>query len=145
MQFLGFICGILVIAAIIFLVVFVKKKAKNKRSSCPSCKKLYKYPDDFSIIAGELQWRKATREETKGDFKYEITYKIFYRVVTFNFKCSKCGYEHWFNRTYDLYRSDSDHSQSDSQELAELKRLIKEDFDDSVFAHEEIEVGNLDY
>ena len=136
---------IFAIVALIVLIVMIRKAMKSKRSKCPNCKAQYSFPDDFEIIAGELKWRKEKKTEEKGDFKYEIEYRVYYRTVTFDFKCSKCGHAHWFNRTSDLYRSDSDYSQSHEEEVDLLMFKIKEDFDKSVFEGKTIRIANLHY
>ena len=144
----GILVSILCPAAIVTLIVLIvrgRKKAKLKRSSCPSCKAMYSFPDDFEIIAGELKWRKERKTEQKGDFQYEVEYRVYYRTVTFNCKCSKCGHTHYFNRTYNLYRSDSSYSQSHEEEVELLMDKIKKEFDKSVFAGKTIRIANLHY
>ena len=133
------------IAGIVLIVNAIKKAVKNKRSSCPNCKKKYSFPEDFEIIAHDLKWRKETKTKTKGDFEYEIEYRVYYRTVTFDFKCSECGHEHWFNRTYDLYNSDADYSQSEEEQIELLQFKISEEFDDETFKGKEIRIGNIHY
>lgn len=135
---------IFAIVALIVLIVMIRRDAKSKRSkcpNCPNCKAQYSFPDDFEFITGDLKWRKEKKTEEKGDFKYEIEYRVCDRTVTFDFKCSKCGHTHWFNRTYDLYRSDSDYSQSHEEEVDLLMHKIKMDFDKSVFEGKTVRIA----
>ena len=134
------IIGLIVIILLIVIIVKIKKAIRHKHSTCPNCKKEYSYPEDFEIIASPLKWRVEKKEEKKVDFTYEIEYKVFYRIVTFNFKCSKCGHAHWYNKSFDVYRSDSKYSQSDAEELMVLKNQIRSQFDKNMFDDKEIEV-----
>ena len=139
------IIAICAIILLITLIVKIRKSIRSKRSSCPKCHSKYSYPEDFEIISGDLKWENKKRNETKGDFEYEITYKVFYRIVTFSFKCKNCGHEHYFNKKYELYRSDANYSQSDEEELELLKMQIRDTFDREVFENKEIKIANLDY
>ena len=126
------------IILLIVIIVKIKKAIRHSHSTCPSCKKAYSYPEDFSIIAGPLQWERKTKTEYKGDFKYEIEYQQFYRILTFDFKCSSFGYEHWFNKRINVWRSDSNYSQSDAEELQVLINGVRKQFDNTMFAGKDI-------
>jgi hypothetical protein len=151
-SYSGFLVGVVIwiilIAIIIVCVKFYKKiklKIKLKHSTCPQCNKIYEYPKDFQIIASDLKWREEEWTGTTDNgnsYKYPV--RIFYRIVTFDFKCSKCGNEHFFNKTYDVYSSQSNHSQNAAEELALLKDLIKKDFAEEVFKGKDIKIVNLE-
>jgi hypothetical protein len=136
---------IVVIILLVKLVKSVKKKVKDKHSRCPKCKNLYKFPKDFSIISGELKWRKENITKSSNGVSYETSHLIYYRIVTFNYKCSNCGDSHWQNKTYDLYWSDSNHSQSPAEEIELLKTQIRKDFNNEVFSEQDVSIGNIDY
>ena len=131
----GAIVPFIFIALIIFLIVFIYRKVHKGRSVCKKCKTNYTYPENIEIYSGPLYWEKKKKEETKGDFTYEIEYLVYYRNVTFYLTCLKCGDKRDFTKRYELYRSDSTYSQSNYQELELLKDKIRNTFDKSVFAN----------
>lgn len=140
MEILAVAITISCIVLLIVCIVSIVKTVKKKRSSCPSCKAMYSYPEDFKIIVGPLKWERKTKTEYKGDFKYEVEYRVFYRVVTFDFKCSKCGHTRWFNKKYELYSSDSPYSQSDAEEIALLEEKIRATFSKELLAGKELDL-----
>ena len=137
LAFVGF-------TSIIVLICVIHSKAKLKRSSCPKCKKIYTYPDDFKVFAGDLKWERKTKEEWKGDFKYEIEYRVYYRYVGLDFKCSKCGHSHSLVKRIDVYRSDSNHSQSEAEEISLIKSKLRSMLEPSVFAGKNIKIIGLE-
>ncbi len=137
----------LFLALIIVLIVKGVKKSKQNLRTCPECKKYYFYEDDISLNISDLKWEKRTKHETKGDYEYEITYKIFYRIVEFVFTCSKCGHVKTVNKRFDVYSSDSNYSQSDEEEEAVLlskieKYLGKQAFDRKLNSQKNEEIIN---
>lgn len=133
------ISGIMVFS-IIFIVVYARKRIRRSRSVCPNCKAQYVYPRDMSIFYSDLKWETKTKTEYKGDFKYEIEYRLYYRIVEFMYRCPQCQTTNSFRKRYDVYRSDSNYSQSDQEELELLNQKIRATFDASMFLGKEIEL-----
>ncbi len=116
----------------------------NNHSRCPSCKTQYTYPKNMRIYASDLKWEKNTKTEYKGDFKYEVEYRTFYRTVEFVFLCHNCNKIYSFKKRYDLYRSDSRYSQSYNEEISLLKEKIISTFDKSMFIERDIHINFSD-
>lgn len=121
------------IIAIIILIVMCKKKSKDLHSKCPNCKQYYFYDDDIKVEIGDLKWEKRQKEETHGDFTYDVTYKRYYRILTFGCKCSKCGQVKAYSKRVDIYDSDSKYSQSDEEEIEIIESAIRKFFVPCVF------------
>lgn len=96
------------------------------------------------IFASDLKWEKNTKTEYKGDFKYEVEYRTFFRIVEFIFVCHNCNKVYSFKKRYNLYSSDSKYSQSYNEEIELLKKKILSTFDKSVFTVRDIHINFSD-
>ncbi len=135
------ILAILGVALLIFFIVFIVRKVKHGRSICKKCKKEYSYPESFNIVVGDLTWEKRTREETKGDFKYEIEYKHYYRKIRIELTCTGCGAKRVLHKTIGIYDSDSKYPYNEEDDRMWVEDGIKGMFDKKLFAGKDL---NLD-
>ncbi len=128
---------ILIIVAVVVVisvaVSVIKSMARKSRSKCSKCGAKYVYGKDITASIGNLQWERKTKKEQKGDYVYEIEYKVFYRMVSFTCICPSCKKAKVFSKRFDLYRNDSNYSQSHAQEMSLLNEKIRDYFDKSVF------------
>ncbi len=132
-EFMYLLIVAIVIVAIIVLVIVCKKAAKKRHSTCSKCKTQLTYPNDYTFAVSSLRWKKGTKKETKGDFEYETTYRIYYRILYVYSVCPKCHAEKSFTREIEIWRSDSDYSLSESQEISIIQDRIYKLFDKNVF------------
>lgn len=135
-EILGPLMGLASLVLIISIVVSIVKKVKNGRATCKKCKHKFTYPEDFEIIVGSIQWEKQTKSEFVGNTEYKVPYLQYYRVVTFDFKCSKCGSTHYFNKRFNLYTSE--YSITPKQEREMLENKIRGLFPGYMFAGKEL-------
>ena len=138
------------------LIVFFCAK-KFFRTSCTKCFSKYDI-NQMMVVASDLKWeaKEKTKEKEKttggalsvtGTRYTQITttrYRIYYRFVTFKFKCPKCGKEKMYTKKIPLYDTSCGHSQSPSEQLDLLRRIVgilgKKFVGDHI-----IKIKNIDY
>ena len=134
---------IVVVGIVLLIIAIVKgvKAEKHARSICPECKKEYSYPESFNIEVSELKWVKGKKEETKGDFTYEIEYKQYYRIIWIDLKCSTCGHTRTLKHKVNIWRSDDNYSYSESMDRMCIEDSIKSRFDKTMFEGKKIKIN----
>jgi len=143
----------LIIVIIVAAIVFFFKAKKFLRTSCTKCFSKYDIKQ-MVVAASELKWeaKEKTKEDqgtTRTGTAYtQITttrYRIYYRYVTFKFKCPKCGKERVYTKKINLYDTSCGHSQSEAEQLARLRWKIADILGKKFVGNTTIKIKNIDY
>ena len=150
----NFLLGLFEFLAVLLVVGFFVVK-KLKRKMCFKCRRKYT-PEDLTMVSSDLKWERKEKQQektTRGGFAVtggadyiEITkYKVYYRIISFSLKCKNCGRVHSLTKRFDLYDGSSNHSQTQEEQIALLKRKVKNFMGKDFFDNQKIKIKNIDY
>lgn len=150
MEIIYLVLEILFIISVITIPILIKVF----RTRCTKCREKYT-PQNMVISSSELKWvEKEKKEEgrtggilsvTGTKYVRFINYKVYYRIVTFTFKCEKCGRIRSWHKKYKLYDGSSGRSQSTEQEIALLRKKIRKTLGKKFLNGTAINIKNIDY
>ena len=143
---------------IIFVIIAVFVIKKIFRTRCTKCFTKYN-PEQMVVTASDLKWvakekRKEQGRSTGGAFSVtgtnytEITvtrYRIYYRLVTFTFKCPKCQKVRSYTKKVEIYDSSCGRSISDSEQIDRLRRGVRDILGKKFTDNKIIKIKNIDY
>lgn len=121
---------------------------------CIKCKEKFS-PNDVTITASELKWEnkeKQTEKNTGGALSVTgtnyiefVRYRVYFRIVKFQFKCSKCGNTKTIVKRVDLYDNRSRFSKSENELNAILYKKVEKTLGKKFLNGTQIKIANIDY
>ena len=124
------------------------------RRRCTKCKEKFN-PNDVVIIASDLKWENKEKQYEKNtggamsvtgtNYIEFVRYKVFFRIVTFQFKCSKCGKIKKIVKRFDLYDNRSRFSKTEDELISLLRKKVEKTLGKKFLNGTAVKIANIDY
>ena len=124
------------------------------KTRCKKCKQSFSLAD-LTLVAGELKWENKESQSTRNvrgamyindDQIIEITrYRIYFRMVSFRFRCPKCGLTYTYSKRFNLYDNRSKISATTSELDEALHKKVEWYLGKKFLEGKRVRIKNIDY